>query len=137
MILEILSKYNENTYWPIKLRIGLNTNVDSIVLDVNNKKNIVGKGINLAERITNLSTHGRILLHKRVFEDLSNYRIYDGKFEFLGDFTVKHNLVLPIYQYIDPACKYIDNTPLEKTNELSSSLTLSDIRKSRLKDRQW
>lgn len=134
MVLEILSKYNQNTYWPIKLRIGLNTNVDSIVLDVNNKKNIVGKGINLAERITNLSNHGRILMHKRVYEDLSNYKKYDGKCIFLGDFTVKHNVVLPIYQYVNHECHYLDNTLLEKADEKTSSLTLSDIRKSRVKE---
>lgn len=134
MVLEILAKYNKNTFWPIQLRIGLNTNVDSIVIDVNNKKNIVGKGINLAERITNLSTHGRILLHKRVFEDLSNYKKYDGKFEFLGDFTVKHNVVVPIYQFIDPDCEFLDNTLLEKSNDKTSFLTLSDMRKSRLKE---
>jgi len=134
IVLEILTKYNKNTYWPIKLRIGLNTNVDSIVLDVNNKKNIVGKGINLAERITNLSTHGRILMHKRVYEDLSNYKKYNGKIVYSGDFTVKHNVVVPIYQYIDNNCAYLDNTPLEKTDDRTSFLTLSDIRKSRLKE---
>ena len=134
MVLEILAKYNKNTYWPIKLRIGLNTNVDSIVLDVNNKKNIVGKGINLAERITNLSTHGRILMHKRVYEDLSNYKKYDGKIVYTGDFTVKHNVIVPIYQYINPASEFLDNTLIQKTGEKTSSLTLSDIRKSRVKE---
>lgn len=134
LVLEILTKYNNNTYWPIKLRIGINTNVDSIVIDVNNKKNIVGKGINLAERITNLSTHGRILMHKRVFEDLSNYKKYEGKIIFLGDFTVKHNVVVPIYQYVDIQCEYLDNTPPEKTEDRTSFLTLSDIRKSRVKE---
>jgi len=133
-VVEILSKYNKTTYWPIKLRIGLNTNVDSIVLDVNNKKNIIGRGINLAERITNLSTHGKILMHKRVFEDLSNYKKYDGKMVYLGDFTVKHNVIVPIYQYIDPACDFLDNTPVAKIEETTSSLTLSDIRKSRVKE---
>jgi len=134
LILQILSRYNESTFWPIKLRIGLNTNVDSIVLDVNNKKNIVGKGINLAERITNLSTHGRILVHQRVYEDLSNYKKYDGKFVFIGDFTVKHNVVVPIYQYINHEYSFLDNTLLEKTADTTSSLTLSDIRKRRLKE---
>jgi len=134
MVLEILSKYNQSTYWPIKLRIGLNTNVDSIVLDVNNKKNIVGKGINLAERITNLSTHGRILMHKRVYEDLINYKKYDGKIVFSGDFTVKHNVVVPIYQYINHDYDFLDNTLLQKSEQRSPSLTLSDIRKSRVKE---
>ncbi|MCU0643372.1 MAG: STAS domain-containing protein [bacterium] len=134
MVLDILSKYNKNTYWPIQLRIGLNTNVDSIVIDVNNKKNIVGKGINLAERITNLSTHGRILMHKRVYEDLSNYKKYDGKFVYLGDFTVKHNVVIPIFQYVDAHCHFLDNNPLQKPEEKASTLTLSDIRKSRVKE---
>ncbi|MFX0138213.1 MAG: STAS domain-containing protein [Candidatus Hodarchaeota archaeon] len=134
MVLKILSKYNESTFLPIELRIGLNTNVDSIVLDVNNKKNIIGVGINLAQRITDLSTHGRILLHRRVYEDLSNYKKYEGKFVDLGDFTVKHNVVLPIFQYVDHECDYLDDTPLEKTNERPSSLSLSDIRKSRLKE---
>lgn len=134
MVLEVLAKYNRNTYWPIQLRIGLNTNVDSIVIDVNNKKNIVGKGINLAERITNLSTHGRILMHQRVYEDLSNYKKYDGKFVFLGDFTVKHNIVIPIFQYIDSQYNFLDNNPLQKPEEKATTLTLGDIRKSRLKE---
>jgi len=134
LILEILSTYNKSTYWPIKLRIGLNTNVDSIVIDVNNKKNIVGRGINLAERITNLSTHGRILMHKRVYEDLSNYKKYDGKIQYLDDFTVKHNVVVPIYQYIDHECDYLDNTPVENITTNKSALTLGDIRKSRVKE---
>jgi anti-sigma B factor antagonist len=134
MVLDILSKYNKNTYWPIQLRIGLNTNVDSIVIDVNNKKNIVGKGINLAERITNLSTHGRLLMHKRVYEDLSNYKKYDGKFVYLGDFTVKHNVVIPIFQYVDVHCHFLDNNPLQKPEEQATALTLSDIRKSRVKE---
>lgn len=134
MVLDILAKYNKNTYWPIQLRIGLNTNVDSIVIDVNNKKNIVGKGINLAERITNLSTHGRILMHKRVYEDLSNYKKYDGKFIFLGDFTVKHNVVIPIFQYVDAQCNFLDSNPLQKPEEKASTLTLGDIRKSRVKE---
>lgn len=133
-VLEILSKYNKNTYWPIKLRIGLNTNVDSIVIDVNNKKNIVGRGINLAERITNLSTHGKILMHKRVYEDLSNYKTYEGKIIYLGDFTVKHNVIVPIYQYIDRDCDFLDSNLIEKPDEKTSSLTLSDIRKSRVKE---
>ena len=133
-VLEILSKYNKNTYWPIKLRIGLNTNVDSIVIDVNNKKNIVGRGINLAERVTNLSTHGRILMHQRVYEDLSNYKKYDGKIIYLGEFTVKHKVLVPIYQYVDHECEYLDNSPIEKAEESASTLTLGDIRKSRVKE---
>jgi len=133
-VLEILSKYNKSTYWPIKLRIGLNTNVDSIVIDVNNKKNIVGRGINLAERVTNLSTHGRILMHQRVYEDLSNYKKYDGKIIYLGEFTVKHKVQVPIYQYVDHQCEYLDNTPIEKNEKSTDTLTLGDIRKSRVKE---
>jgi len=134
LVLGMLSKYNKNNSLPIELRIGINTNVDSIVLDVNNKKNIVGVGINLAQRITNISTHGRILLHRRVSEDLSNYKKYEGKFKDLGNFTVKHNVVLPLFQYIDHKFIFLDNTPLQSENKKTSALTLGDIRKRRLKE---
>jgi len=134
MILEILSKYNEKALLPIKLRIGINTNVDSIVLDVNNKKNIIGKGINLAQRITDLGDHGKVLMHRRVYEDLSNYKKYDGKLTYLGDFTVKHHVVLPLFQYIDYECGYLDNTLLKKTDDHATPLTLRDIRQSRLQE---
>ena len=50
-VLEILTKYNNNTYWPIKLRIGLNTNVDSIVIDVNNKKILSGGALILPNEL--------------------------------------------------------------------------------------
>ncbi len=134
MVLEILEKYNKNSNLLIKLRIGLNTNVDSIVLDVNNKKNIVGVGINLAQRITNLSTHGRILMHRRVYEDLSNYRNYEGKLMYLDDFMVKHGVVISLFQYIDYKSSFLDNTPLKRSDDSDPSLTLRDIRKSRLKE---
>ncbi|MBD3290578.1 anti-sigma factor antagonist [candidate division KSB1 bacterium] len=134
MVLEILEKYNQNSNLPIKLRIGLNTNVDSIVLDLNNKKNIVGVGINLAQRITNLGTHGRILMHRRVYEDLSNYKKYEGKLMYLDDFMVKHGVVISLFQYIDYKAPHIDNTPLKRSDDSDPALTLRDIRKSRVKE---
>ena len=57
----------------IKLRMGLHSGPVNAVSDVNERENVAGVGINLAQRVMNCGDAGHILLSKRVAEDLAQY----------------------------------------------------------------
>jgi len=116
------------------LKVGLNTYVDSIVMDVNNKKNVSGNGINMAQRIMDLGSHSQILMHKRVYDDLSNYEKYKDKFRELGEYTVKHDVKLPVYQYIDDTSAFLNNESPDRKEkkEESARITLKEIQENRI-----
>src|SRR5262249_4613289 len=57
----------------IKLRMGLHSGPVNAVSDVNERENVAGIGINLAQRVMNCGDAGHILLSKRVAEDLAQF----------------------------------------------------------------
>src|SRR5437879_5022522 len=57
----------------IKLRMGLHSGPINAISDVNERENVAGVGINVAQRIMDCGDAGHILLSKRVAEDLSQY----------------------------------------------------------------
>ena len=54
----------------LRLRMGINTGPVSGVTDVNDKSNVAGAGINVAQRVMDCGDAGHILLSKRAAEDL-------------------------------------------------------------------
>src|SRR5437016_7895718 len=54
----------------IQLRMGVHSGPVSRVSDVNDKTNIAGSGINIAQRVMDCGDAGHILLSKRLAEDL-------------------------------------------------------------------
>lgn len=66
----------------------------------------------MAQRVMDLGDHGQILMHDRVRGDLEGYPEFTGRLRFAGDFTVKHGMVLPVAQYVDPANPNISATPV-------------------------
>src|SRR5438046_8246392 len=58
----------------LRVRMGIHSGPVSAVTDVNNRSNIAGGGINMAQRIMDCGDAGHILLSKRVAEDLAHYR---------------------------------------------------------------
>src|SRR5437667_11248506 len=80
----------------LRLRMGINTGPVSGVADVNNKSNIAGAGINMAQRVMNIGDAGHILLSKRAAEDLVQYRQWQPNLHDLGEFEVKHGVKISI-----------------------------------------
>jgi len=58
----------------LRLRMGINTGPVSGVADVNDRSNVAGAGINMAQRVMDIGDAGHILLSKRAAEDLIQYR---------------------------------------------------------------
>ena len=57
----------------IRLRIGIHSGPVKQVVDVNDRPNVAGAGIDLAQRVMDCGTAGHILLSKRVADDLAPY----------------------------------------------------------------
>src|SRR5437660_9723031 len=80
----------------IKLRMGIHSGPVNAVSDVNERENVAGAGINIAQRVMDCGDAGHILLSKRVAEDLAQYRRWQPYLHELGDFEVKHGVVVSL-----------------------------------------
>src|SRR5919204_2028208 len=80
----------------LPLRIGVHSGPVSGVIDVNERANIAGGGINVAQRVVNCGDAGHILLSKHVAEDLDEYEHWRPLLHDLGSCEVKHGVRLGI-----------------------------------------
>jgi TolB-like protein/class 3 adenylate cyclase/Tfp pilus assembly protein PilF len=81
----------------IRLRMGVHSGPVNRVRDVNDKTNIVGSGINIAQRVMDCGDAGHILLSRHVAEDLAEYRHWQPYLHDLGECEVKHGLRLHLF----------------------------------------
>src|SRR6266404_5734796 len=83
----------------LRLRMGINTGPVSGVTDVNDKSNVAGAGINVAQRVMDCGDAGHILLSKRAAEDLVQYRQWQAHLHDLGEFEVKHGAKISVVNF--------------------------------------
>jgi TolB-like protein/Tfp pilus assembly protein PilF len=76
----------------LQLRMGIHSGPVSGVVDVNERANLAGAGINLAQRVMDCGDAGHILLSKHVAEDLEEYERWRGLLHDLGALEVKHGM---------------------------------------------
>jgi TolB-like protein len=81
----------------IQLRMGVHSGPVNQVTDVNNKTNIAGSGMNVAQRVLDCGDARHILLSKHVAEDLAQYRHWQPYLHDLGECEVKHGLHLHLF----------------------------------------
>lgn len=87
----------------LSLRIGLHLGPLRMLKDVNNRVNVVGDGINVAQRIMDFSSANQIMVSRAYYDVIS--RISDGAeamFEFLGPRQDKHKRSHDIYRLLAP-----------------------------------
>ncbi len=77
-------------YPEIHLRMGIHSGPVSDVTDVNERANIAGAGIDLAQRVMDCADAGHILLSKHVADDLAPYPRWNRHLHDLGECEVKH-----------------------------------------------
>ena len=88
----------------LRLRMGVHSGPVSGITDVNDRSNIAGGGINMAQRVMDCGDAGHILLSKRVAEDLGQYRHWQPYLHDLGDCQVKHDVTVSVVNlYTDEA----------------------------------
>jgi TolB-like protein/class 3 adenylate cyclase/Flp pilus assembly protein TadD len=78
----------------IQVRMGIHSGPINQIVDVNDRVNIAGAGINIAQRVLDCGDAGHILLSKHVADDLGEYRHWKPYLQDLGECEVKHGLRL-------------------------------------------
>lgn len=82
-----------------KVRIGINENIDNLIIDINGQKNLAGDGINTAQRIMSFADGGQIIIGHAVHNVLHKREKYVDAFT---KFTKpdKHGTPIDCYQFI-------------------------------------
>src|SRR3989449_583369 len=80
----------------LQVRMGIHSGPVSGVVDVNERVNLAGAGINMAQRVMDCGDAGHILLSKRVADDLEHYPQWRSLLHELGECEVKHGLRIAI-----------------------------------------
>src|SRR5881398_2374041 len=80
----------------IRLRMGVHSGPVDQVKDVNDRLNVAGAGINIAQRVMDCGDAGHILVSKRVADDLAQQRRWQPYLHELGDVEVKHGVVVSL-----------------------------------------
>ena len=87
----------------IELRMGIHSGPIDRVADVNQRANVAGSGINIAQRVMDCGDSGHILLSQRVADDLAQYERWQPFLHPLGEVEVKHGARLTLSNF------YLDN----------------------------
>lgn len=74
------------------LRMGIHSGPVNKISDVNDRSNLAGGGINIAQRVMACGDAGHILLSKRVAEDLEQHSKWRPHLQDLGECEVKHGV---------------------------------------------
>ena len=72
----------------IAVRMGIHSGPVNEVRDVNNRSNLTGAGINIAQRVMDCADAGHILLSKHVADDLEDYARWQPYLLDLGECEV-------------------------------------------------
>jgi TolB-like protein len=78
----------------IQVRMGVHSGPVGQVTDVNDRTNIAGAGINIAQRVMDCGDAGHILLSKHLADDLAEYRHWRSHLHDLGECEAKYGLRL-------------------------------------------
>jgi TolB-like protein/class 3 adenylate cyclase/cytochrome c-type biogenesis protein CcmH/NrfG len=80
----------------LQVRMGIHSGPVNEVADVNERANIAGAGINIAQRVMDCGDAGHILLSKHVAEDLQHYPEWRLYLHDVGECEVKHGETISI-----------------------------------------
>jgi len=88
--------------FPLELRIGINLGPVKVVQDLNGQPNIIGDGINVAQRIMGFSQPNQILVARSYYEVVSCLSdAYAKLFRYVGSRTDKHVREHEVYEVGD------------------------------------
>src|SRR5215831_5113882 len=74
----------------LRLRMGVHSGPVDTVTDVNDRINVAGAGINIAQRVMDCGDAGHILVSRRIVEDLGQDTFWRPLLHELGEVEVKH-----------------------------------------------
>jgi TolB-like protein/class 3 adenylate cyclase/cytochrome c-type biogenesis protein CcmH/NrfG len=80
----------------LQLRMGIHSGPINEITDVNDRTNVTGAGINMAQRVMDCGDAGHILLSQHVADDLEQYGQWRPLLHPLGECEVKHGMRLHV-----------------------------------------
>jgi len=80
----------------LQVRMGIHSGPVSGVVDVNERTNVAGGGINTAQRVMDCGDSGHILLSRHVAEDLAEYERWRPFLHDIGTFELKHGVPVSV-----------------------------------------
>src|SRR5881398_2141911 len=80
----------------LQVRMGIHSGPVSGVVDVNERTNVAGGGINTAHRVMDCGDSGHILLSRHVAEDLAEYERWRPFLHDIGTFELKHGVPVSV-----------------------------------------
>jgi TolB-like protein/class 3 adenylate cyclase/Flp pilus assembly protein TadD len=83
----------------LQLRMGIHSGPVNVVTDLNDRANVAGAGINIAQRVMDCGDAGHILLSKRTAEDLESYARWRPYLHELGECEVKHGVRISLVNF--------------------------------------
>jgi TolB-like protein/Tfp pilus assembly protein PilF len=89
------------THPEIHLRMGIHSGPVSEVRDVNERTNIAGAGIDIAQRVMDCGDARHILLSKHAAEDLAPHPRWNRYLHDLGECEVKHGVRVSVVNFYD------------------------------------
>ncbi len=112
----------------IRLRMGIHSGPVNEVVDVNDRSNVTGAGVDMAQRVMDCGDAGHILLSKRVADDLAPFPRWNPYLHELGACEVKHGRKVSLVNFYtseignaEPPtkCRAPDGTDVAKRRFLS------------------
>ena len=85
----------DTTHLP--LRMGVHSGPVDLVEDVNDKHNLAGAGLNVAQRVMDCGDAGHILLSARAADDLAQYAEWKTLLHDIGEAEVKHGITVRVF----------------------------------------
>ena len=83
----------------IPVRMGINSGPVDEIVDVNERSNLAGTGITMAQRVMDCGDAGHILLSKRSADDLAQYGRWRPHLRELGQCEAKHGVRLDVVNF--------------------------------------
>src|SRR5436189_765224 len=80
----------------LQLRMGIHSGPVNEVTSADDRANIAGAGINIAQRVMDCGDAGHILLSKRVAQDLESHERWRSYLHDLGEVRVKHDVAVHV-----------------------------------------
>jgi class 3 adenylate cyclase len=116
-----------------EVRIGINLGPVKVVRDVNNRPNVLGDGINVAQRVMSFASRGQILVSRSFYEVISCLsQEYDNLFHYRGKNSDKHGREHSIYEFDVPqkAAAASSNHGTSLDLEFGTTSTAADSRQA-------
>ena len=86
------------------LRMGIHSGPVKTIRDVNDRANLAGAGIDLAQRVMDCGDAGHILFSKRVADDLAPHPRWNRYLHDLGECEVKHGRKVSLFNFYSDSC---------------------------------